>query len=282
MKYICVDTNNYIQCCLLELEGDTLDALKGLYETIEKGEAVLLLPEVIELEFYKVISSKTNKMKKQIGLVEEFVNKNGELDEKIKKDLTEKISICLKEREKNSKDVQEQMKKLFALPNTVRIQLTDSIFIDGYKTFLSGKKPAKLDEKIPIQADTLIVKSLEHYLRDKKDYELYIASGNIEDFANKKPEKISITGEVILHSDISDLFIKVGYFTNIVELLKQIFKKNYSEQDIEKFKEKDMNLTYEIDSSNNDNLVSPSFSVDSPETTEVVPLTSDQSANETL
>ena len=59
MKYLCIDTNIFIQCCVLELEGgDDINSLKDLIKLLDDNKVKLLLPEIIEVEFDRKIDEK--------------------------------------------------------------------------------------------------------------------------------------------------------------------------------------------------------------------------------
>jgi hypothetical protein len=55
MKYLLIDTDVYIQCAVLEYEGDDIKAIETLLEMLNKGKVKLLLPEVVKIEFYRVL-----------------------------------------------------------------------------------------------------------------------------------------------------------------------------------------------------------------------------------
>src|SRR4051794_24181372 len=118
-RYLLIDTNIFIQCCLLELEeGDDLDVLKKLHDVLSLGKVKLLLPEIIELEFYASLNEKVEKLKKQIGKHKRSINEDSELDNIVKSDMLAKLSDCLKEREKNTDKVQSEISSIFSDKNT--------------------------------------------------------------------------------------------------------------------------------------------------------------------
>lgn len=237
MKYLCIDTNIYVQCCLLELEGDDINALTKLHTLLNKSKIKLLLPEIVELEFYRVLESKSIILKKKVGSYKEVINKDGSLDKKIKNDLINKLGECINEREKNKEKVKKEIREIFS--NEVGIikdelKIKPEHIVDAYKLFLAGKKPSKSNNQV-VQADCLIIEILADYFKDKKGYELFFCSRNKEDFAlilGKEDKKIKI------HPEISKRFKHIEYYTNLYQLLNDKFKAKYSKKLIKELEKK--------------------------------------------
>lgn len=240
MKYLFIDTNIYIQCCLLELEGDDLEALNKLHKLLEKNKVKLLLPEVVELELYNVLEKRITGLKNNIGKYKENINK-GILDKKIKTDLIEKIDECVNDREKNTEKVRAKLDEIFKNKKfTVKKDLIikESYLVNAYKLFLSGKKPFKEKQSGVIQPDCVIIETLVSYFQDIKKYELFFCSSNKSDFV-KNPNSIE---ELIIHDDIVRRFKHIKYYGNLYELLNEEFGGDYSEDSINKLEEKEREI----------------------------------------
>lgn len=55
MKYIFLDTNEYIVCALLTESDHTPETLSHIEEVLESGRAHLLVPELVKIEFFRVL-----------------------------------------------------------------------------------------------------------------------------------------------------------------------------------------------------------------------------------
>jgi len=250
MKYIFIDTNVFIQCCLLELEGDDLNSLKELNKLLDNNNTKLLLPEALELEFYKALNYKSKNLRNKIGKYKAQIEKDGKgkiIDEKVKNDIIAKLDECIQGRDENTKNVKKEIKKIFSHKNSIRILLDIEIFIRSYKYFLSGQKPYNVREKSVIQVDCIILESLRKFLDKKKNYELYFCSNNTSDFAeNIGNEKFNI------HKEIKEKFPRCKtliYGKNLFRLLKDNFNAKYTAKSIEKLDKVDTSV-----------FISPSYS----------------------
>jgi len=56
--YLLIDTNIFVQSCLLEKEIDDNKSIDALLKILNNNEAILLLPEIIKEEYYKNLNSK--------------------------------------------------------------------------------------------------------------------------------------------------------------------------------------------------------------------------------
>lgn len=237
-KYLLIDTNIYVQCCALELiEGDDINVLKKLHTLLDQNKLKLLLPEIVQLELYKVLDNKMEDLEKVINGYKEKVNKDSGLDERIKKELTDSLNSLLKDREKNSKDVMGDLEKIFSHKNTIKKELilTPEIFVNAFKYFLHQKKPYNINEPGPIQGDCLMMETVKNYLSSKKDYVLYFCSGNTSDFTKESIGSVKKVHEI--PENIKEQFEKIEYYTNLLGLLKMVFKIKISLKSISKFDE---------------------------------------------
>ena len=58
-KYVLIDTDRYIDICFLDLEKNSRETLIKLEKLLNKSKFILLLPEVVELEFQRRFEEKT-------------------------------------------------------------------------------------------------------------------------------------------------------------------------------------------------------------------------------
>lgn len=238
-KYLLIDTNIYVQCCARELvEGDDIDVLKELHKLLDKNKLKLLLPKIVELELEKVLDNKMEDLKRVINGYKEKVNKDNELDERIKKELTDNFSSLLKDREENSKEVKSELNSIFSHKNTIKkeLLLTPEVFINAFKYFFHQNKPYNIKEPGPIQGDCLVMETVKNYLSNKKDYILYFCSDNTSDFTEESTGPVKKTYEI--PSSIKKQFENIEYYKNLLGLLKKVFKiKKISSKSISKFDE---------------------------------------------
>ena len=236
LKYLCVDTNIFVQCCLLEIDGDNLDVLTKLHKLLDQNKIKLLLPEVIKLEFHQALKRKTESLINQIGKHKGNINTDS-FNKKIKEDLIEKLEQYAEEKRKISEKVKEEIESIFSHKNTIQdgLQLTPQIFVEAYRMSLNGDKPFDKDRPSIFQQDCLIIEALRSFLKDKSPYEFYFCSQNKSDFADINPKKAEALD---VHGDIQPKFSHISYYENLGTLLNQKLKTKVSKETIEKLGEK--------------------------------------------
>lgn len=229
MKYLFIDTNIYIQCCLLEIEGDDIGALKRVHALLDKNKVKLILPEVVRLEFPKALNNKSEQLKLLIGKHKEEINLDRKLDDKIRHELIAKLDETMQERIGNTDKVKKEIELIFNSTNTVSsIKMNNKHFAGAYKRFLSGIKPYNDNQKGEIQPDSLIIEGIIDYFKNKNKYDFYFCSLNEKDFGVKD------NGKVKAHPDIEKEFEKIKYYSNLYSLLNEEFSGNYSAESIAK------------------------------------------------
>lgn len=236
-KFLFIDTNIYIQSCVLEIdEGDDLLAIKKLRTLLDQDKLILLLPEIVELEIYKKLNDKIEEVETYLGEYKKKVNTDGLLEEKIKKELIESFTKVLLTRKQNSKKVMEELRGIFSHRNTVRkeLKLTPELLLEGYKYFFHQSKPYKSEQSSAfIQNDCLIIELIKKYLSGKKNYILYICSNNKVDFC----ENPKSTDNFKVSKDISKHFKNVDFSVNLYRLLNKRFRTRIPEKTVEKLDE---------------------------------------------
>ena len=259
MKYIFIDTNIYIYCALITKGNYTTKTIDSLNREINTNNTKLLMPEIIKLEFEKKaknifeneVSNDIKKIKKKIQEIS-FPEYLGEEKSKIEKN----IDDLLEKRRKNLKRVSENIiKDIGENKNTIILELTNDIFFKSYKRALKGEKPytGKICSQCGnmenvINADCIIIESLLEYFKNQdlnEDDELIFCSNNTKDFATFNSE----TNKHELHKDIEEqLKLKVKYYNNLPDLLKQEFKTEIDTIEVKEIKnlEKEALIAHEI------------------------------------
>jgi len=233
MQYLLIDTDVYIQCALLENEGDDKKAIETLLELLDKDKIKLLLPEVVKLEFNNVLKKKLSSLKRAIGIIgEENIKKNNNFDNKVKEDIREALDGVIKKREKNIDEVKVLLNKIFTHKNTIFLKLTNDSVLNAYKMYLAGEKPYSPDPiKGSIQTDCLIIDVVREFLKEEKDYELYICSRNKSDFSENPDNKEK---KYTIARDVREKFSKVEYTPNLFQLLNDKFGSKFGEKLVKK------------------------------------------------
>lgn len=238
-RYLCIDTCVLVGCCLLETERDTgiEKALETLREKLDAGDLVLLVPEVVIIEFPKVLRKRLGEMGKIAETLASEVGKEkgpNSFKPKVTGEIQEFIREVVTKRAENAERVRGIVQTLFSHPSTRVLPITTDSLLEAFKLSLAGEKPSK--EKSPtLQGDCVIVTLLQSWLQDKDNYELYLCSSNTADFSE--------TGEVSstrIHPDIAKRFEQIEYHTNLLDLLNRKFGTSYPETLAEKLTEESL------------------------------------------
>lgn len=291
--YLCIDTNIFIQCCLLQIEGDDINALKSLKEVLDADSVTLLLPEVVQIEFEKKLPKTIIDLEAQMALMKEYIARNSGMGKKVIHELCQKMDSIVENRKDNTDNVRNEISEIFSHKNTKKIPLTSKIILEATRHVLMAKKPSN-DQNWVINADVLLINSVKDYLKKETDYNLYFVSSNYKDFSNS--EKDSSTDTVLLiHNDIGKMFHHIEYYRLLLKLLTDKFGKTYTSEDITKEEQK-FKITESQTSTTSDLLnpatdvseiistLSSQFSLDSisSDTTSILGNTTDNLAGDSL
>lgn len=75
MKYIFLDTNSYIYCSFLTKSDYTPETLEKLRKILNENDDVeLLIPEVVELEFYKIMDERYDEINRDVNKLMKDIN----------------------------------------------------------------------------------------------------------------------------------------------------------------------------------------------------------------
>lgn len=144
-----------------------------MYALLDKDKLSLLLPEVVELEFEKILQEKTERIINQVGEYKAIINKDNSLDLRIRKDMLNGLDLTIKDRKENTTVVKRKIKEIFHHKNTQKIQLDVSSLLDAFRAFLANERPYSKSESNSLQPDCLIIEMVSGYLKDKNNYSLF-------------------------------------------------------------------------------------------------------------
>lgn len=235
-KYVLIDTNVLINCCLYSENNEDVKVLRSLKDAIILKKFTFLLPEVIELEFKRIAYKRFEDFKQNLVNYEENIYRivqcypraKAEINSFIqKRGLKKKLQDIISDLQKNFEQSKKIVEQIFENKNTCRIAMDEKILLEAYKRGIAGKKPYKPcrinNEDIygaVIQADCVIVETVKSFLKDEKDYLLFICTNNKGDFG--KGDKI--------HEDIASDFEKVKIYSFLYKLLNKEFKTKIEEE----------------------------------------------------
>lgn len=247
MKYLFIDTNNFIACALLIKPKHSPKTIKKLSELLDSNKIKLILPEVVKIEFFRVVNTELDKIKNDVKNLKEIIKKEFPTyleNEKI--NLNKLIEEIFTKRKSSSKSAKEEIDSLFSKKNVINIPINAEIFINAYKRALAGLKPYNMkfwclgcdEPKNIINADSLIFESILSVTKKSGKIELIFCSENHTDFAifDKKEKKH------ILHPELkSELPKNTKYYLHLTEVLDFEFKAKIKKAEKDKFKR---NLEY--------------------------------------
>jgi len=237
MKQIFIDTNILIFCALMTKEGHDSEIISSLTELLTRGKAEIILPEVVELEYYRKNNEVFNQVKSSISRLRDEINKltfpnyiGAE-----KKLIIEYLTQLIDDRESNKLNVTAALDNLFKHSNVKKIALTPEIVLNAYRRSARGLKPFNIKNTFQgVNADCLIVESIKKYYENNKTDELFFCSNNTSDFALIEDPN----GACALHPDIKkDISFEVTYYSSLVDLLKNKFQVELKEIEVAHYAE---------------------------------------------
>lgn len=246
MKYLFIDTNNFINCALeIEIEK-ALEIINKLEHLLDSGKTELLVPEIVELEIFRVIDYRLSKIKEYKNnlktVVQQFPLFAGKDKEYFIKDMNKvfnNMDEVLIKRKQSSDRVKQLIKTIFSGKHIIRISLTPEIFLRAIKRAFADKKPYKYircpecnELKNIINNDCLIFESIISKMKELgKNNQLIFCSTNTEDFTEKYNKELSRP----LHHDLLSDFPKntsVKYYYHFAEAMKKEFSEKIKATDI--------------------------------------------------
>lgn len=234
--HLFIDTNIYMFCALLTKNNHEPSLLRNLLKLLEEDKMILIVPEVVELEFYRKLDQEFEKLKKSIKKSSKEFNKifPSYLEED-KQRINNQIKDLVNLRKKSIKEVKKIYNEILGNDNTQRIKLSEKIITNSYRRSLRGLKPSSVNNHINgTNPDTLIIESIIKYNKNNSIKQLIFCSDNINDFA----EFDQNTNSHILHKDIfNSLHEKTIFYRKLTEVLKNEFNEEINEDSEEKINE---------------------------------------------
>ena len=238
MKYLFIDTNNFMACALLTELDHTPQTIGHLIDLLRKDQAKLILPEIVEIEFFREVELELLKKKKSI---ESFKSLLGSIfPTHLMPDKAQFIKYVRQIYSKinaSSQAAKANIELLFNLNSVIKIPLSYEIFIRAYRRALSRQKPSKStycpecgEIKHRFDDDCMVFESILSMKDELENNELIFCSANKKHFAlhNKKQDKH------FLHPDLAASFsqkTEVRYYIKLADALKAEFKKDINREE---------------------------------------------------
>jgi len=195
-KYLLIDTNNLVQLLERGFKNVSLEEkdLEELLSILEGNKTILLIPEVIKIEYERIYIEKLEELEKAFKEQREKIDiKSEETKEKIQK----QISKILEEELQSLKQIHGLVFKIFKHRNSKLIKLDSDILLNSYKKIVAGKKPFnKQKARLPsgfiaytLEPDVVIIESIKAYLNGKDNYLILICSDD-PDFWDEEKKSI--------------------------------------------------------------------------------------------
>jgi hypothetical protein len=223
MKYIFIDTNNYISCALMLKEKHCPETIDELSEVLSSKKVILLLPEIVEIEFFRKIDLIYREIENAVNeLVKILKEKFPSYLNKDKGDFIRSAEDILKNRKAAKTRAISKIKSLFENSYVIRIPLNSEIFINAFRRASAGKKPYKGKERNNIiDNDCIIFESINFKLREfKEKTHLIFCSDNTEDFAenNVKMKSPQLSKDLIDDLPNGTSIIYYRHFANAIKV----------------------------------------------------------------
>lgn len=237
LKYLLLDTNIFVTCTLTRIEYHDAALLRKLQKALEQGAARLLLPEVIEDEYWRVEQQEFEKLlhdkNEAIELVQRLFPRR-----KTNRDLVGAIEDEIRECKENRDQAHAIVKEVFNSQSTVRLPITPGILHAAYQRTRAGLRPAKPVKRYLVDDDSVIVESLIEFFRHHHGDELVICTDNAKDFFQDNA----------LHPDIAqDLSVNTRCYTKLPQLIRKELDVRVSKKQEEAYLKGSARLQYMLD-----------------------------------
>jgi predicted nucleic acid-binding protein len=236
MKYILIDTNIYSFCALLTKPDHNPDIIINLMGNIlARGRAILILPEIVEIEYEKGEKALYDALIKQLKSLRDSTK--GRMPENVRHERQEVVAVfdrLIAKRRSSRTAANRLIRRLFNSDNTIHLPITERILMMAYKRAMRRLKPYSGDDVVLGQsADCILIESAVEFFADKTDAELLICSDNHTDFAAAARG----AGKDRLHEDIArDLKCEQRYYRSLVDLIEQEFSIEVPEEETSEYK----------------------------------------------
>jgi hypothetical protein len=170
MKYVVVDTNEYLSCAIIEQHGRDATLIEKLRDGIRRADANLLVPNVIELELNRELRDRLAAFEQKVRQVQDKVKKGDlvrDFTDVERERLSKLMGTYIATRSQNARQVSTLLDSLFSSDRAVRIQTTGDVLARAYERGLQGRKPFTWERENPqpLNADCVIIETVRAYLQ---------------------------------------------------------------------------------------------------------------------
>ena len=225
--FVCLDTNIYIRFISQGMPGCEQIYWDILVSHVKNESIVLIVPEVVSLEFEKQWQLVPKEIKAKFLAGRQHLEKSlpSTVDSSEMRDLTPALLAEYNRLEEEKMTAMEdrfrQMRELLAYPQVHQVPLTSEILLLAKKRSISGKLA---DPSRPSEADCMLVESLLFFfsLGVRQDAQLLFCSENKKDFG------LTADGNTIIHPSISQglpasrLFLELKSLTDFIKNNKPV------------------------------------------------------------
>ncbi|MCL4552840.1 MAG: PIN domain-containing protein [Candidatus Marsarchaeota archaeon] len=252
MNFVLIDTNIYLDCALIRKPGHAPDLVGELMIALEKYGAVLLLPQVVELELDRhwedAFDELKDKVKKAKGETERGMQEIRHLAHLSRdcvslpdrRKLAEAAQQVIESRKSSRIQMKSLLEQLFSHPKVLRLPLTSDVLTRSPKRAISGRPPFHARGSVNyLDSDSMIVETLVDFFRGLQERGrrycpellLLFCSANAKHFADDDKN----TEDLAIHRAMRDDFVKFGvqvlYYPSLTDLVERGLKaENDTEQ----------------------------------------------------
>ena len=250
MKYVFIDTNIYVYCALSSTGHDP-QLITTLWNALKHWPAVLLLPEVVNLELKRQLPEQGEVLKERAKRAKGELKKVN-FPPEVGQDMEQHLEKLTNARLRSLEDAEERIREVYSSSQAEVLPLTSEVMLAAYKRALSGRKPYRPRKgcenrpdsqsskdvliKGPINlldADSMIIETLIQRLEDSSSSDhLVICSHNLRDFGQWDD---SARQHVIDPQIKNDFKVAITYYTSLLDMIKKEFSIELGRQEAERY-----------------------------------------------
>jgi len=243
-KLLFIDTNLLVGCILGDIKGQnlTIEVLKDIEKKLSKDELVLLLPEVIKHEVFDKLEERAGMFSGKIKQFFKSLNEKNELPDFMVKSIQEAEKKLLEDIKKKNEEAQNILDGMFKNKNTKVLKISNDIFFKGCRRALIRKAPAIKNSDGKKNAfkkdqDCISVESVIDFLISNKCNKLVVCTCDADYLKGDK-----IHPEIL--EDLNKSCSEVILYKNLLEMLKEEFKKKVTKEDVKRLDDGVVRLTF--------------------------------------
>lgn len=221
--FVCIDTSILFRVVSQGQPGCEWNHWESLKNFLDKQRLVLLLPEVIRLEFAKTTIDLEKKISANIVDIEKALDKHldGQSKERKQWNEVEDVVSYLKEsflqwKALKTNGVKKRRHDLLECLNAESVRVlpfNQEIHFNAHRRIIAGKIPDP-EKSYRASQDCYIIESLLSFFKNSSNSQLAFCTANLADFALDLPD-----GGKALHPTISDGFPPNSVFGNLKDLV---------------------------------------------------------------